>query len=350
VPVSSVDVIGPAFQRMKRQLFGPFRFGQWVRFAVVGFLAGEMGSSGGCGTRLPFDLPSQRSDQFQAPFPGAGPLAVLSIGLLIVLAFALAILLLYISSRMRFVLFDGVVAGECRIRESWSRRGTPAFRYFVWQILIILAAIVSLCVLIGLPLLAAAGLGLFQNPRDHVLAFVFGGLALLLLLVAWIVVFATVNVVAKDFVVPQMALENITAGEGWSRWWRMMKTEKGPYAGYLGMKLLLAIAAGVIFGIVTLIVIVVILVPVGGIGALTVLAGRAAGLTWNPVTIAIAIVIGSLILLAMFFIGSLISVPKIVFFPAYALYFFADRYPPLRALLFPPPEAPPEVSIPSPQP
>jgi hypothetical protein len=38
----------------------------------------------------------------------------------------------------------------------------------------------------------------------------------------------------------------------------------------------------------------------------------------------------------------LISVPVIVFFPAYSIYFFAQRYPPLASLLWPqpPPVAP----------
>jgi hypothetical protein len=342
VPVSAVDIISPAFERMKRLLFGPFRFGQWVRFAVVGFLAGEMGGGGGCSTNLPFN-PSQ-SDPFPAPtFPGSGPLAIMAIGLLIVIGFALLIVWLYVNSRMRFVLFDSVIAGECRIRESWSRRGTPAFRYFVWQILILLAALIGLCVLIGFPLLAAFGMGWFRNPREHLLALVLGGAFFILMLLAWFVVLAFVNVLTKDFVVPQMALGDLSASEGWSRLWPMMKAEKGPYALYLVMKLLLALAAGVIFGLLTISVILLILIPVGGIGVLTVLGGRAAGLTWNPITIAIAIVVAGVILLALFFIGSLISVPSIVFFPAYSLYFFADRYPPLNALLFPPvpPPGPP---------
>jgi hypothetical protein len=38
---------------------------------------------------------------------------------------------------------------------------------------------------------------------------------------------------------------------------------------------------------------------------------------------------------------ALISVPTIVFFPAYSIYFFASRYPPLDALLHPPPIAAP---------
>jgi hypothetical protein len=37
---------------------------------------------------------------------------------------------------------------------------------------------------------------------------------------------------------------------------------------------------------------------------------------------------------------SLVSVPAIVFFPAYSIYFFAGRYPALSAALYPAPIAP----------
>jgi hypothetical protein len=133
-----------------------------------------------------------------------------------------------------------------------------------------------------------------------------------------------------------MAFDKVSVGEGWRRLLTMMKAEKGGYAGYIGMKIVLSFAAGVIFFVATLVVILVLLIPVGGVGAITVLAGRAAGLTWNPLTIAIAIVAGSSVLFALILIAALISVPAIVFFPAYSIHFFAERYPPLRAALNPP--------------
>ena len=46
MPFSAVDAISPAFEHTKRQLFQPFRIGQWVRLALVGLLAGELGSGG----------------------------------------------------------------------------------------------------------------------------------------------------------------------------------------------------------------------------------------------------------------------------------------------------------------
>jgi hypothetical protein len=87
-----------------------------------------------------------------------------------------------------------------------------------------------------------------------------------------------------------------------------------------------------------LVVIIVLLIPFGGLGAIAVLAGKAAGmgLSWNVFTITLAIVLGSLFAFALFYALALISVPVIVFFPAYAIYFFADRYPPLGNVIRPP--------------
>jgi hypothetical protein len=137
-----------------------------------------------------------------------------------------------------------------------------------------------------------------------------------------------------------MALEDISAIDGWRRLWLWLKADKGGYAGYVGMKIVLAIGASIAVIIVDLIALFVLLIPVGGIGIVAVLAGKAAGWTWNLYTITLAVVLGCIVLVILLFVFSLISVPVIVFFPAYSIYFFAQRYPPLASLLWPQPPAP----------
>jgi len=57
-------------------------------------------------------------------------------------------------------------------------------------------------------------------------------------------------------------------------------------------------------------------------------------MTWNAHTMALAVAVGCIVAGNFFFTWfSLISVPAIVFFPAYSIHFFADRYPPLKAAL-----------------
>ena len=165
------------------------------------------------------------------------------------------------------------------------------------------------------------------------------------LMLVFFVLVAVVHVLTKDFVVPQMALEDIGAVEGWRRLWPMIQAEQGGYAAYVGMKIVLAIAAGIVIGIVSLILGLIVAIPAAVVGIIAVLTGKTAGMTWNVFTITLAVVVGCILLAIFLYFVSLIAVPAIVFFPAYAMYFFAARYQPLSLILYPPlPPAPSLIS------
>lgn len=342
MPISAVDAINPAFQHAKQQLFYPFRFAQWVRLAFVGMLAGEMGSSGGCNFHGSFPTPHRdrgTEHLLGTSWPPhlahhAGVLLGL-IPFLIVAGLVLFVLLTYVSSVMRLILFDSIISRECHVRQGWARRQPHGFRYFVWQLGLMLVTLAASLILIGGPVLYAWAIGLFVHPREHLFLLIVGGLMLFLLLLVIMVVAGVVHVMTKDFVVPQMALEDITATEGWRRLWSLLKAEKGGYAVYILMKIGLAIAVSITFGFVMVIVLLALLVPISGAGLAAVLVGKAAGLTWNLHTIVLAIIAGCILFAVMMFLISLIYVPVIVFFPAYSIYFFASRYSPLAALLWP---------------
>jgi hypothetical protein len=341
LPFSAVDAISPAIEHTKRQLFQPFHLGQWARLALVGLLAGEL-SSGGCNMRS-FSNVSRHGGT--GHFPGlAGTDAMLLAGLIAVLVIAalvLGILFMYIGSVIRFILFDSVLAKECHIRQGWSGRQAPGFRYFIWKLLYSLVMFVVLIVLVGLPLGFAFAAGWLRDLKQHVVALVLGGIALFFAFMIFVIAMAIIYVLTKDFVVPQMALEGIGALEGWSRLWEMIKAEKSGYAGYVGMKIVLAIVAGIVLGIMGLILALIIFIPGAGVVIAAVMAGKAAGLGWTVYTITMAVVAACVILAVFLFVMSLISVPAIVFFPAYSIYFFAARYPALNAVLYPAPPAPP---------
>jgi hypothetical protein len=119
---------------------------------------------------------------------------------------------------------------------------------------------------------------------------------------------------------------------GWRRLWSWLRAEKGGYAGYVGMKIVLAIGASVVLAIISVIVFILLLIPIGGLGVIAVLSGATAGLTWNVFTITLAVFAGFLLFATIMFALSFISVPAIVFFSAYSIYFLA-------ALLWPQPGA-----------
>lgn len=350
MPISAVDVITLAFQHTKVQLLKPFRFWQWIRLAFVGMLAGELGSGGNYNFSKSFNSPGGHPP-FGGGFPKIDP-AILAtvITVLVVSGLVLFVVMTYISSVMRFILFDSILAKECHIRAGWNHRQDSGLKYFLWQLGLMAVTLLGAIVLIGIPLAFAFGMGWFKPPRAHIAQLVLTGILVFLLFAIFVIAIALVHVLTKDFVVPQMALEGIGAVEGWRRLWPMIQAEMQGYAVYVGMKIVLAIVAGIAVGIVTLILALIIAVPIVAAVVAAVVAGKTAGLTWNVFTITAAVVAGCILFAIFFFLVSMISVPVIVFFPAYSIYFFAPRYRPLGVTLYPPPPqaavAPPPFSPP----
>lgn len=371
MPISAVDAISPAFHHTKQQLIVPFRFSQWTKLAFVGLLAGELSSGGGCNFNSGnFRIPRHpvTTDNFAGHGFAANGLAanvlpaigstqwVAIISFLIVIAVVLYLLLIYLNSMMRFVLFDAVIQKECRIRDGWMRRVNDGWRYFLWQLGLLAASFVALVILAGIPLAFAFLMGWLDQPKEHLVPLILGGVLMFFVFMAFFVLFLVVAVFTKDFVVPQMALEHIGAVEAWRRLLVTLKRDKGGFLLYVVMKVVMALGAAIVIGIVTLIVMLLVMIPVGGLGIIAVLGGKAAGLTWNLYTISLAVVFGSIAFAVFMYLVSFISVPAIVFFPAYSIYFFAGRYPLLDTLLHRlrgndlPPEMPPPPVLPTPEP
>jgi hypothetical protein len=359
VPVSAVDCVQPALQHTRAQLFTRFRFGQWSRLALVGILAAEL-HVGGCnfgnlGSKWP-RIPRKNHDEFLPSSSLASGWPALNsahisehiaqfIGLIVVGIFALIVLafvLLYISSVFRFILFDSVLRRECSISEGWRRWHRAGIRFFLWQIVFLLSTWILTAVLVGVPLFLAFAAGWAKDIKEHVGRIIVGVILFFGLFFIFALAIAAVQVLARDFLVPIMALENLDFADGWHRLLAVIRPEKGRFAIYLLLKLVLSIAAAVLFGIIALIPALFIFVP----AAVAVIAGHVAGMAWNVTTISLAIIFGTLLLLLLLYLIALVSVPATVFFPAYALYFFAARYPTLNALLNPIPTPPPAPELP----
>lgn len=343
MPISAVDSISTAFEHTKQQLFLPFRFGQWARLAFVGLLAGELASGGGCNFQVPnLNHPHQR--EFPTPPHWDPALLVPLIIVAVIVIPMLWLLFMYISSRMRFVLFDSVVEKKCEVGRMWGNRSRPALQYFLWQIAYAIVTLMGFAILVGIPVLLAFLSGWFRNAHDHLAGLILGGLAVFTLFLCWMVPTLVVHVFTKDFVVPLMAVEGISAFEGWRRLLPMLNAERLRYAAYTGMKIALAIGAAFVVGIATIIIVLLLLIPIGGIGVISVVIAKGAGLGWNAGTITLAIVAGCMLVAFLIYVVALISVPVIVFFPAYSIHFFAARYQLLANVIYPPP--PPAPSAP----
>ncbi|MFB3127447.1 MAG: hypothetical protein ACE1Z8_08180, partial [Candidatus Acidiferrales bacterium] len=177
------------------------------------------------------------------------------------------------------------------------------------------------------------------------------GVGLFFLFIAWVVLGALVALFAKDFVVPFMALEGRGVLAAWRRVLPLLRVEKMAYAGYVLMKIVLAVGSAVLFGIINVILFLVVFVLLGLVGAGLFLAGKAAGLTWDAYTIGAVVVLGVAVLAGLLYLLAFVFVPAMVFFQSYTLHFLGARYPLLDSLLHPPPPAAaPAAAAPAPSP
>lgn len=359
MPISAVDCVQPALQHTREQVFTRFRFGQWSRLALVGILAAEV-HVGGCGfgnlgSSWPHTPHKNQSDLLPSsslPFnwPGLNPNHVSNdigqfIGLIVVGIFAiilLAFVFLYINSVFRFILFDSVLRRHCSIGEGWQKWRRAGGRFFLWQIVFQIATWLFMLVLIGIPLALALAAGWATDLKAHIGRMILGVILLVGLFLVFFLTIIAVQVLAKDFLVPIMALDNLDFADGWHRLMAMIGREKGRFAVYLLLKLVLSIAAGILFSIIAIIPALFIFVP----AAVAVIAGHEAGMGWSVTTISLAIILGSLLIFLLIYLVALVCVPATVFFPAYAIYFLASRYPSLDALLHPAPPAPELPQVP----
>jgi hypothetical protein len=355
VPVSAVDCVQPALQHAREQLFTRFRWGQWSRLALVGILAAEL-HVGGCnfnGLNFPINNPRRSGQGFLSfsslPFtwPPPNPTHLSEhigqfIGLIVVGIFAFIVLgfvFLYINSVFRFILFDSVLRRQCSISDGWQRWRRAGGRFFLWQIVFLIATWLFLLILIGVPLGLMLAAGWATDLKEHIGRIIVGVILFIGLILVFTLITAVFQVLARDFLVPIMALENLDFADGWHRLLAMIRPEKGRYAIYLLLKLVLSIAAAILFGIVSLVPALFVVVP----AAVAVVVGHTAGLEWNVTTISLAIIFGTVLLFLLIYLIALVCVPATVFFPAYAMYFLASRYPILDALLHPAPPPAPEL-------
>lgn len=340
--LSATSAIEPALERLKSMLFRPFRFTTWLKIGFIGWLAGAAGSSGS------FNIPSgSHGDGGDVAHDVGRAISswmhehVLLILLIIAFLTMVGLIFLYISCRFRFILFDSVLRRDAQIGRGWRLYGPQAQRYFGFQLAFLLSILALALLVVGLPLWRAYTRGAFQSGDPFMWLRVL--IPVVLALIAVVIISTIVNSFANDFGIPILALDNSTLGSAWQTFKQIVSTEPWSFAGYLGMKLVLWIAAGIAVVIPFVIIVLVLLIP----GVILVLVGVAVAKALGPIAAVLLAVVGALLAVAVFFIlGMLAIAPVAVFFTSYSLYFLGGRYPRLGALLWPEPPSSPTAPLP----
>ncbi len=314
----------------------------WLAGELFGFNAGfRVPAFPGGGTRR---IPPSPSPNVHWPSVNI----VLLVAFLIVVAVLLGLLLTFLHSRFRFILFDSVLYKDVSVSRGWNAYRSQGLRYFGFWLLFSLIFFAGFAAIVGVPLWNAYHRGMFGGGQANLeeIVVLFGSLFLALFF--FFIVVYVLGTLAKDFLVPLMALDDLSIGEAISALAKMIKADPGAFAGYIGMKLVLYIVAGMILAVAVGIIFLILMVPAGMVALMTYGVLKTSGGALGVGMIIAAVLFGSLLAGVGVGLGLLCAAPVSTFFAAYSLFFFGGHYPKLGARLGPeqPPPVPQAQNIP----
>ena len=349
-PISPIEALGPAFERT-RQVFGtPFRLGFFLKIALIAALTQPSFLSSG--TSYPMQAANiaamggarHSHPLLMTPATAGFGLVVL---LLVVIAVVLWVLFTYLFCRLRFTLFDIVVYKRRLIGEAWRPYGRQTWRYFGLFLLTTLAFLLVAAVVAGPSIIHLIHIlpQLNQSNPDPfaiigaILPFIFSIVVILLL---W----AIVDAVMQDFLLPPMAIEDAPIEDALSRFWTLVRTGFGSFLLYMLMRFVVALGLSWIMMVVVFMVLALLALGLGGVGLVLYHALWHSG-TGGQIVFVAVVVVAALVVLALYLLA-LISVYGVtaVFKQSYAVTYFGGRYPELGSRLdgLPPSPATPPVA------
>ncbi len=270
------SAIQPAWEQTSRHLFRPFRLERWLLLGFLCFLQtcagiGFGGGSGGVQVPTPpfGGAGGQAEQDREAPAqPAASPaeelramgdwlrrhlaviVAVASAAILVVLA--LIILFQWLGSRAVFCYLDALVTGRDEISRPWREHAALAASFFRARLLLVLAMAAGVLGIMAPIVLIVIGVARQQTApaglRD--LWPIFIAIPALLVWVAVLVVFVVVcglvDLFLYDFVAPLQYRRRIACGAGCRAAWRLVRAEPTAFLLYLVMKIVCAVALGMV--------------------------------------------------------------------------------------------------------
>lgn len=314
--ISVTEAIEPAYDRVKRMLFQPFDFSKWIILGFCAWLAGwgESGASSGFsgfnggnhdgqgvqpGEQLRHFY-QQASEYVQANLGWVVPLAIF----LLLLLLALWLVVLWLSSRGKFMFLHGVVWDRAEVDVPWHQYASAANSLFRFRLVLGLVGLVLFLPLLGFVAASIIRMVL-QGEPDLAGVLLAAGLVLVMIVLA--IVFALIRKFTLDFVVPVQFLRGGNCPSAWREFGKLLSANPGHFTVYILFQIVLSMV----------------------IQAMV-------------VAVMVATCCLACCFLALPFVGTVLLLPVLVFKRAYPLYYLAQYG--AQYDVFPQPPAP----IPSP--
>jgi hypothetical protein len=247
--VSYVAPLTRAWQRAERMLFKPFQFPTWLVLGFAAFLSefftgnkgfrfashGDHGLSGLSG--VPGRVLATVSSFL------LHPVWTLFVICLVILGLIIAVVILWVSCRGRFIFLDNVAHERIGIVEPWARFARPGNSLFVWSLLFGLICL-GVALVIALPFLASL-VAAFSG--DGFLLAKLASLGMLISIASVLgVVVAYTLLFLSDFVIPIMYRHDLGILAAWGRFLSLFQAHPSKFLLYGLFVLVLHIAIGIV--------------------------------------------------------------------------------------------------------
>jgi hypothetical protein len=245
---------------------------------------------------------------------------------------------------MQLVLMDIVATRTTLVAPVWHRTASRTWRWIGFKIAAFLAIFAVAGMILVAPLIYFLRLMPRGNAQPGAHAFI-GNVALIFLLV-FTVFFVILLAIwsMRDFVLPFLLFEDATVGDAIRDAWTLIRREPGGFLFYLFMKFLLTLVAGIAAEFCIVICLLILGLPLGGVGAALWFMLHQAGLFGSAIMYISFALLGLIFFAA--FAGAIICIlcAVLIFYQAYTLYFLGGRIPVIGNLLQPPRTEPPPLT------
>jgi len=316
--IGVTEPIAPAYERVKQMLFKPFDLAKWITIGFCAWLAG-LGESGGGGfnwgnggSHHSGGPPAEQLRYFYreaSDYVAVNLVWIIPVAVMLVLFVVAAwLLVLWLSSRGKFMFLHCVALDKAEVAEPWTKYAGAANSLFQFRIGLGLIGMVAILPWVVFIVVDIERMVLRGEPD------VAGIMLAVVLMLAFLFVAVVLAIIRKflmDFVVPIMYLRGNSCLAVWREFGGLLSAHAGNFALYILFQIVLCWAIGL------LVLLVIIL------------------------TCCIACC-----LMLLPFLGTVLLLPVLVFKRAYPLYYLAQYGPEYNVF----PIQPQEVAPPAPPP
>lgn len=238
--ISVIDPIAQAIDRTSEVLFRPFDAGKWMVLGFCAWLAqladGGGGSSGQNWVNDGDDVGRDFRDAWEWVLDHLVPVLVIG-SIVFVVIMVVWLLLLWLSSRGKFMFLDGVVNNCGAVVEPWHRHREQGNSLFLFRLVF---GLIGGFVILGVVMVTLATVWFWVESQMATPVLILTVSALVLAVIAVAVVLGLIGLAIEDFLVPLMYLRGYGVGAAWREFSVLLSSRPGEFILYVVIRLVLS--------------------------------------------------------------------------------------------------------------